>query len=64
MYEWIKRNERLFLVICMICGGVIASVMWSVVSLFALKSVVWLVTFTGYGIIIGFIGGYLYICNS
>lgn len=64
MHEWIKRNERLFLMICMICGGVSGATIWAVVSLFLLKAVVWSVTFLGYGIVIGFIGGYLYICND
>lgn len=64
MEKWIKRNTNLFWIICVILGAVIGLILWSVISLFALKSIVWLLTFVGYGVVIGFIGGYLYICNN
>lgn len=59
MKKWMKKNTGVYLLMCMLAGALVGLILWAVVSLFALKSVIWLITFMGYGMFLGFLGGFL-----
>ena len=62
LWEDCNHNINLFLFIHTLLGAVYGICAWSVISLFALKSVTWMLCFGGYGaFFVGFVGGILFV---
>lgn len=62
--DWkIFSKQRAFFGALMLLSGMIGYCIWLIVSLYALKTLDWMICFIGYPILIGVFIGYLYTCN-